>query len=89
MTEEEWIEDFEAYLNSRYEAHRFELPYKTGNLRDNSYKLVKTSSGYEIYLDLNVAPYAEYIDRPGYKTEKYWDIVADKIIDEIIEHYST
>lgn len=36
------------------------LPYKTGNLRNNALKVIKTGDEWKIYIDYAVAPYALY-----------------------------
>jgi len=71
MTQEEFVLDLEGFLRTEYNITRSDLPSDTGNLADNAYKLSKTDTGYKIYLDMNVAPYAGYLDQPGRSTAGY------------------
>ena len=58
--------------------------FHPGNLMNNAYKIKSLGDGkYDIYLDLDIAPYAEYIDQAGYKTYGYWDKAMRKLIKSI------
>lgn len=45
----------------------------TGNLAYNAFQLHRTPEGYELSIDLNIAPYAEWIDRQDYRSYQYFD----------------
>jgi len=62
MTYEEFKEDFEDYINETFETEKLKSPYKTGNLRNKAYKIIKSNNGYKIYIDMNIAPYAKHLD---------------------------
>lgn len=91
MTYEEFEADFENYINETFGIEKLKSPYKTGNLRNNGYKLVKTDSGYKIYIDETAAPYAQYLDsKPKIKREYpggWWDEPMEDLINKIIERY--
>jgi len=53
------------------------LPIKTGNLRNNSLRLVETSEGFEIYLDDIIAPYIEYPNLKA-KLDVIWPDLVNK-----------
>ena len=71
MTQDEFEADLEQFLYNTYNIVRSDLPRDTANLADNAYKMVKTATGYKIYLDMNVAPYAGYPNDPGHVTANY------------------
>ena len=60
------------------------LPYKNGYLSGQSLpaglNIKDTPDGWKISINLINTPYAEYIDRPGYKTNGYWDKVCKKFL---------
>ena len=61
------------YVAKHFAVLQKQLPYLTGNLAYNATKLVRVNSGYEISIDLTIAPYAVWIDRPGYVSYKYFE----------------
>lgn len=61
------------YVAKHYAVLQKRMPYLTGNLAYNALHLIKKPNGYDIKIDLNIAPYAEYIDRPDYRTYQYFD----------------
>lgn len=76
-----------TYMNKSKNAFQRALvavPIKTGNLRYNAmkYKRLKGNKA-TIRLDLNVAPYGEYINRPGYRTEGWWNRFLETYLDEL------
>ena len=100
MTEEEFSLAFYAYIldvvnGIRGESvesygHRWipgRLPYDTGNLANNAFKITKTATGYKIYIDQGVAPYASEIDKGNYYTSRYWDDLCEGIIERISEDW--
>lgn len=58
------------------------LPYKTGNLAMNSFKLEETETGWKIYIDEKIAPYAKYLDSKP-KTRGWWEFEARKLANEL------
>lgn len=61
------------YVMKHYAVMQKQLPYLTGNLAYNAFQIHKTNQGYELSIDLNIAPYAEWIDRPDYRSYQYFD----------------
>ena len=61
------------YVMKHYAVMQKQLPYLTGNLAYNAFQIHKTNQGYELYIDLNIAPYASFIDRPDYRSYQYFD----------------
>lgn len=82
MTQEEVAEIIEQKVRTTFELARKTLPYKTGNLSMNAYQIVKIDdTHYDIKIDLAIAPYAEWIDKPGYRSYGYWDRTVQIILD--------
>lgn len=80
MTQDELLDYITQSVRTNFEIIRKTLPFKTGNLSQNAYQLIKIDENkWDIKIDLNIAPYAEYINRPGYKTEGFWE----KAINEL------
>lgn len=48
------------------------VPYKTGKLRNQGVKYKEVGNDSIIYVDLEITPYGEYINRPGYKTRGWF-----------------
>lgn len=91
MTEKEFREDLEKFIGELFNLKRPLLPFDTGNLRNNAYKLEKTSSGYSLWIDPSIAPYVKYLVPEGSRTKKeylHWDDVCTQIINAIIQKYS-
>lgn len=61
------------YVQKHYAILQKQMPYLTGNLAYNALHLVKTRDGFDIQIDLSIAPYAEWIDRPDYVSYQYFD----------------
>ena len=61
------------YVAKHFAVLQKQLPYLTGNLAYNATKLKRVDGGYEIGIDLTIAPYAEYLDRPDYRSYRYFD----------------
>jgi hypothetical protein len=59
------------------ERLRVLLPIKTGNLRNNSFRMVKTSEGFDLYLDEMIAPYIKY---PNLK--KKLDVIWPQLVEQ-------
>lgn len=84
MTTDELMQRIEQTLRTNYAIVQKRLPYKTGNLAYNAFQIIKIDDEhYDIKIDLSVAPYAEYIDRPGYRTFGYWDRAIGDMIKQI------
>ena len=61
------------YVYKHYKILQKQMPYLTGNLAYNALHLTKTNDGYDISIDLTIAPYAEWIDRVGYQSYQYFE----------------
>lgn len=61
------------YVVKHYAILQKQMPYLTGNLAYNALHLKKTSEGYDIYIDLSIAPYADWIDRPDYVSYQFFE----------------
>ena len=64
------------YVAKHYAVMQKQLPYLwwlTGNLAYNAFQLHRTPEGYELSIDLNIAPYASFIDRQDYRSYQYFD----------------
>ena len=83
MSIEEFLERLKRSVYTNYYILQKQMPYLTGNLAYNALYIKKTSSGYDIGIDLSKAPYAEYIDRPGYRTEGYWEEAIEEFLQAI------
>ena len=59
------------------------LPYDTGNLANNAFKLERTPTGYVIYLDPGLAPYIDDLDKSSYYTHGYWNALCRNMIERI------
>ena len=92
MTVEEFLADFEDALYTSLNVNKQRSPYKTGNLRNNAIKIMKTANGYKIWCDLSVAPYAQYLDdKPSIKQrypESWWDHICIHITTELMKKYN-
>ena len=88
MTEKEFLADFDQFIHTQFEIYRKTLPYLTGNLSLNAYKLERTPNGYKIYIDLSIAPYAEYINQPGRVHEGFFEkLVVNQLMKDIQTKY--
>lgn len=83
MTQEEFLAILDASVQKNFAILQSELPYKTGNMAYNALKIKKTATGYEISIDPGIAPYSNYIDKPGYITAGYWDDSYEKFASSI------
>ena len=93
MTIDEFKEEFEAELYNIFGEEREKSPYKTGNLRYNGIQVIKTPKGYRVWVDLSIAPYAQWLDsKPKIKREHpegWFNEIALGIINKIISKYET
>lgn len=92
MTEEEFRLDFENKIHSIFNVSRELSPIKTGNLRYNAMQIMKTPTGYKIWVDLSKAEYAEYLDtKPKVQREHpqgWFNEIALDMIERIKKEYS-
>ena len=90
MTDAEAVKIIEGFVNETFEEVRPFLPIKTGNLRNNAYKIAKTKNGWRVIVDLRVAPYADYLDGKP-RTKGWWDDTAFEkfyqILNSKLENY--
>ena len=91
MTVEEFKQDFESELYKIFNISRDLSPYKTGNLRYNGIQIMKTPTGYRVWVDLEKAPYAQWLDtKPKIireHPEGWFNEIALGIIDKIMKKY--
>ena len=91
MTTDEFIDAFEEYLTALTHAHAMKSPYKTGNLRYNAIKVEKTENGFRVYVDLDKAEYAKWLDdKPKIQMEHpegWWREIATAIIEDLINQF--
>ena len=97
MTYDEFIDEFETELYKVFGQSKQLSPYKTGNLRNNAIKIVKTSGfdsefGFKIYVDLSKAPYAQWLDdKPKVQREHpegWFNEIALTIVQKLMKKYS-
>lgn len=86
MTIENLVDRIAQAVQSSGNIVRVTLPRKTGNLQDNAYYIKKIDDyHYDIGINLEIAPYAQYINEPGYRTQGYWDKAVEDIIKLIAQ----
>lgn len=76
MTREYFEAKLASSINKNFINLQQSLPIDTGNLRYAATKLIKTPTGFRIYIDTSVAPYATYLDEPNSKHHKYFERAA-------------
>lgn len=85
MTNEDILDEIRQAIKTGAEIGRKSLPYKTGNLSINAYKYYEEDDGddviFHVYIDNSIAPYADYINKPGYKTSGYWESTKNLLIN--------
>jgi len=72
MSYDRFREDFKGKSRKAFQESLYTVPYKTGKLRRNT-KYTEVGKNSRISVDLRVVPYAEYINRPGYRTHGWWN----------------
>ena len=82
MTQRAFEKLLEFSILKNFGKMQVALPYKTGNLSMNSFKLVRTSTGWKIYIDETIAPYAKYLDSKP-KTAGWWEFEALKFLTNL------
>lgn len=94
MTYDEFLDEFENELYKIFGQSKLLSPYKTGNLRNNAIKIVKSgfdNDEYKIYVDLSKAPYAKWLDdKPKIQREHpegWFNEIALSIINKIMDKY--
>jgi hypothetical protein len=58
---------------------KYLLPIKTGNLRNDAFKMVKTADGFELYLDEIIAPYVKHPNLKK-KLNKIWPQLVQQFV---------
>lgn len=91
MTLEEFLIEFEDALYTEFNISKHLSPIKTGNLRYNGIQILKKPNGYKIYVDLDKAPYAQWLDQyPKVQREHpdgWWEEICNDIINKIMKKY--
>lgn len=91
MTVEEFEKEFEEELYKIFGESKQLSPYKTGNLRNNGIQIMKTPSGFKVWVDLDKAPYARWLDdKPKVQREHpsgWFNEIAMDIINKIMDKY--
>lgn len=82
MTKEYLVKRIEFAIYKNFTLMRVELPIKTGRLQYRAFKLKKTASGWTLYIDLNISPYAVYLDDKG-KTAGWWKAACQRFIQRL------
>ena len=82
MTREYLQRRIEFAIYKQFSLMRVELPIKTGRLQYRAFKLVHTSQGWNLAVDLSVSPYAVYLDDKG-KTAGWWRMACDRLIQRL------
>lgn len=97
MTEKEFSRELNSVLRScmgsvisntsfKYKRGDYKLPYKTGRLTNQGFKLVRTGeNSWELYIDKNIVPYAEYLDDPSKVTHGYWSRAMEHYIRKVAD----
>ena len=91
MTESELYWKIARSVRTNVELIRKRLPYRTGNLAYRSFKCDRLGPGnYKIYIDLEIAPYAYYLDvgKPIGNSDKhkgFWDARMKELMNLIAQ----
>ena len=98
MNMEELNNIIETIVDTTFEIERANLPRsnfagirskkanvkRTNNLRNNAWKIIKKNDEIEMFIDLNTARYAQYINEDNkYITYGYFDKVSKDAIERI------
>jgi hypothetical protein len=93
MTDAEFRKAFAQYMQELYDSSKLEargsanhnwtpgtLPYHSGNLSQQAFRLEKDPSGnYKLTIDSGMAPYAQYVnDKESFYTHNFWRLFAAK-----------
>jgi len=54
--------EFKIFCFKVWQRAKKLFPRDTGNLADNSFKMEEDGSSCELYIDLDIAPYGEYLE---------------------------
>ena len=82
MTRAYLIKRIEFAIRKNFVLMRAELPIKTGRLQYRAFKLVKTAEGWSLTVDLEISPYAVYLDDMP-KTAGWWRMACQRFIDRL------
>ena len=93
MTYDEFLAEFETELYKAFGKSKLLSPYKTGNLRNNGINIIKMGpESYKITVDLNKAPYAQWLDdKPKVQREHpegWFNEIALSIVQKLMRKYS-
>lgn len=84
MIENKYVKTYMGKSKNAFQRALVVTPIKTGNLRYKAMKYKRNKGGTAtIRVDLGIAPYAEYIDRPGYRTHGWWDKYLKQYLVEL------
>lgn len=72
MSQARFREKFDNKSRKAYEKSLYVVPFKTGKLRRQGCQYNELGKKSIIYVDLEKCPYAEYINRPGYRTRGWF-----------------
>ena len=82
MTRENLRRKIEFAIRKEFSLMRVELPIKTGRLQYRAFKLEETAYGWRLYVDLNISPYAVYLDDKP-KTAGWWRNACDRFMQRL------
>lgn len=74
---------FKGHSRLAFNRCLYLVPYKTGKLRHEGVKYQQVGQDSIIYVDLNITPYAEYINGPGYRTKGWFNRFCRAYADEL------
>ena len=84
MSENKYVTTYMGKSKNAFQRALRVVPIKTGNLRYNATKYERLNHNRAtIRIDLAVAPYARYIDQPGYRTHGWFDKFRNTYIQEL------
>lgn len=95
MTNNEFLVELEEVLRicmksvksdgpHKYHKNDYKLPYKTGRLANQGFKLKRTGdTSWDLYIDEGMVPYAEYLDDPSKVTHGYWSRAMEFYINKV------
>jgi len=87
MDREYFEKDFDLFINNLFNENKSSLPSDSGNMKNNAYKIKRTKTGWDIYIDDSVAPYAKWLEENPNKKQGFWSDYSKQIIDKIKQKY--
>jgi len=97
MTEDDFLKELGNELRNamgsvvsdtsfKYSRMTYKLPFKTGKLSHQGFRLVSTGDGkWDLYIDTNLVPYAKYLDDPGKVSQGYWSKAMEYYIRKVAD----